>query len=699
MSGTFTQFPVGSTQYKINFDYLARAFVVVTLVKSSDSSQNKVLTVGNDYRFLNPTTLELLASQTGFDLVQIHRETSTGLIVEFRDGSVLTSSDLTNAELQAIHIAEEGRDQTIERGRQYADAAEKAAQQGEVWYNATRDLLIVNGVDSTLRTDLNGPNGYQLIPSVPSRTEFNQLAATISSSTFQNAKSSAELKHHLQASGNINVITFGDSTFYGATPGDLATPSFWNPPATLVRTINLLYGVTPHLKNWAISGTTLRGCITGDDQGNPAGGLTMEQRLISAMAEAPTLPAVVYCNHGINDSQLNLSIDQFRLDVITFINTCRKNGATPIYVTPNSNTPYAIIDYPKEKRLHSFVKVIRDVCAAMGVDVVDNFYYFMQTLKYVPATTLIPDGAHPSHWGYRMAGQNMAIPLVNAHTLSKVGDRAPITGTTVFDNIRKSRNLQYQVDNTFGMSLSGELDTVGPQGFNYPVILDEPTNDTFVAFHGIRWPSGCTGVLSYNGVPSTMYSGNLTNYSPTDLQWDSMFVPDSCKLYAGLHVIGALWSSPAAAGEGNGFGVSGLSLQKRRYVASAMFKNDNTQTLGNNCMLTTTVEIMPGGNFSLIHARSGAAIMNISLAATGGALNLDYQGQAFPLGTGITGGTYPVIIQIKDKVVSVSLGTINKDITLPNVPPEMIPAQRILMYAVQRTRTESSWVDVGNAAN
>lgn len=125
-NNTLTQFPAGQTQYKINFDYLARQFVVVTLVNSSNATLNRVLTSGNDYRFLNPTTIEILAPQTGFDILQVHRFTSTELLVDFRDGSVLTASSLTTAELQAIHISEEGRDQTVIAAKQYSDAALEA---------------------------------------------------------------------------------------------------------------------------------------------------------------------------------------------------------------------------------------------------------------------------------------------------------------------------------------------------------------------------------------------------------------------------------------------------------------------------------------------------------------------------------------------------------------------------------------------
>lgn len=126
-NATLGQYPSGSSQYKVEFDYLARSFVVVTLVSSTSPSTNKVLTQGIDYRFLNATTLEILTSQSGFDIVQIHRFTDSDLLVAFRDGSVLTSQDLTVAELQAIHIAEEGRDQTAILSKQYADQASAAS--------------------------------------------------------------------------------------------------------------------------------------------------------------------------------------------------------------------------------------------------------------------------------------------------------------------------------------------------------------------------------------------------------------------------------------------------------------------------------------------------------------------------------------------------------------------------------------------
>ena len=107
---------------------------------STDPTRNRVLTVGNDYRFLNSTTIEMLANQTGYDRVRIQRQTDSELVVSFRDGSVLTASDLTNAELQAIHIAEEGRDQTVDLAAEYAEAARLDAEAADKSRQEAHDI-------------------------------------------------------------------------------------------------------------------------------------------------------------------------------------------------------------------------------------------------------------------------------------------------------------------------------------------------------------------------------------------------------------------------------------------------------------------------------------------------------------------------------------------------------------------------------
>lgn len=128
---TLVQYPTGLQNYKITFDYLARPFVKVTLVNSEDKTKNKELKVGSDYKFINSTTIEILTSTSDFDIVQLHRYTQVDLVVDFRDGSVLTAKDLTNAELQAIHIAEEGRDQTVDLAKEYSEIAVDAGKEAK----------------------------------------------------------------------------------------------------------------------------------------------------------------------------------------------------------------------------------------------------------------------------------------------------------------------------------------------------------------------------------------------------------------------------------------------------------------------------------------------------------------------------------------------------------------------------------------
>ncbi|ASU01175.1 tail fibers protein [Vibrio phage JSF25] len=57
----------GQTDYTIPFEYLARKFVVVTLI----GQDRKVLTLNTDYRFTTKTTIGLLQRQLSVYQTQI----------------------------------------------------------------------------------------------------------------------------------------------------------------------------------------------------------------------------------------------------------------------------------------------------------------------------------------------------------------------------------------------------------------------------------------------------------------------------------------------------------------------------------------------------------------------------------------------------------------------------------------------------
>lgn len=100
--------------FAVNFEYLARKFVVVTLLGAT----RKELVINVDYRFTTPTQITTTLAEgpgTGYDLIEIRRVTSaTDRLVDFADGSILRAYDLNTSQIQSLHIAEEARDLTAD---------------------------------------------------------------------------------------------------------------------------------------------------------------------------------------------------------------------------------------------------------------------------------------------------------------------------------------------------------------------------------------------------------------------------------------------------------------------------------------------------------------------------------------------------------------------------------------------------------
>lgn len=100
--------------FNIPFEYLARKFVVVTLI----GVDRKVLTLNTDYRFATRTTISLTKAwgpADGYTTIELRRVTSTtDHLVDFTDGSILRAYDLNVAQIQTMHVAEEARDLTAD---------------------------------------------------------------------------------------------------------------------------------------------------------------------------------------------------------------------------------------------------------------------------------------------------------------------------------------------------------------------------------------------------------------------------------------------------------------------------------------------------------------------------------------------------------------------------------------------------------
>ena len=100
--------------FNIPFEYLARKFVVVTLI----GVDRKVLTINTDYRFATRTTISLTKAwgpADDYTTIELRRVTSTtDRLVDFTDGSILRAYDLNVAQIQTMHVAEEARDLTAD---------------------------------------------------------------------------------------------------------------------------------------------------------------------------------------------------------------------------------------------------------------------------------------------------------------------------------------------------------------------------------------------------------------------------------------------------------------------------------------------------------------------------------------------------------------------------------------------------------
>lgn len=100
----------GQTEFTIPFEFLARKFVVVTLI----GTDRKQLTLNSDYRFVGANKIALKELPSGdYTKIEIRRVTSaTDRLVAFTDGSILRANDMNLAQVQTMHVAEEARDLT-----------------------------------------------------------------------------------------------------------------------------------------------------------------------------------------------------------------------------------------------------------------------------------------------------------------------------------------------------------------------------------------------------------------------------------------------------------------------------------------------------------------------------------------------------------------------------------------------------------
>lgn len=99
------------TDFTIPFDYLKKSFITVRLGAVTTLTGGDYGDTGSDYYFLDKTTIRLKVAPASGESLTIRRHTSaTERVVTFKDASILKATDLDTSQMQAFHIAEEGRD-------------------------------------------------------------------------------------------------------------------------------------------------------------------------------------------------------------------------------------------------------------------------------------------------------------------------------------------------------------------------------------------------------------------------------------------------------------------------------------------------------------------------------------------------------------------------------------------------------------
>lgn len=462
----------------------------------------------------------------------------------------------------------------------------------------------------------------------------------------------------LLAGGIAQVIPcYGDSTMWGATVGNLAIQSPNNPPAILREAVNLLYGISVSCPNRAISGSTLRGMISGTDGSGSAFGDKIKAGGVDFSANA------IICNHGINDSQNNLDIVQYKKDLEEFVRLCRINGKVPVLATPNPNPaslglPSPIITEEKSKRLRNYVNVMRSVAMQTGCDLVDQFKFFEESTTQFRIEEIVPDGAHLSDAAYRQAGFNLAIPFICVSEIGLPGSQCGLENTTYFDNFTASRQLQYRGART-GSTLSGER-TASLQGVNFPFVLSRGVNGVSVLCLEYDDAANCdTSINSVNSGP--LYpQKQFGNQSYQD--WSADRIIDK-KLFAGLNVLNVAFNL-VSPGNGVSLTFSGVRIPAQ-YVASvtgtAAQDNYSPEFLTSGSTLSCSLYFGAAGEISLVD-KSNSTVCRLYIST--GTVKADMYKNGLvvstnTLGSGVSEGYYDVTFTAAPASLAVVFGGIS----------------------------------------
>ncbi|QVD48963.1 tail fiber protein [Pseudomonas phage vB_Pci_PCMW57] len=186
--------------FTIPFEYLARKFVVVTLIGAT----RRELILNTEYRFTTNTTITTTKAwgpADNFDLIEIRRLTSaTERLVDFADGSILRAYDLNISQVQSLHIAEEARDLTADTIGVNND--------GDLDARARKIVNLADGVNDGDAVNLRQQKQW-------AGSALNSATASAASAAASEASRQASLAQaNASATSAVQSSQFKDQSFY-----------------------------------------------------------------------------------------------------------------------------------------------------------------------------------------------------------------------------------------------------------------------------------------------------------------------------------------------------------------------------------------------------------------------------------------------------------------------------------------------------
>jgi lysophospholipase L1-like esterase len=530
---------------------------------------------------------------------------------------------------------------------------------------------------------LAAPGGVDLVNGAAKQSDLSALDSRVDYLEYiqgDTNKTAAHIAKMLSDGGSPIISCYGDSTMYGQVTNSGPAQDPNNPPSKLQLALNLIYGVSLTVNNRGISGSNLRGMMSGTD----GSGSTFESKISPGGVDQNA--HVIICNHGINNSQDDLSIDQYRLDLVEFVRLCRINGKVPVLETPNPCPPILITTEAKNKRLLSYVRVMRDVARKMGIDLVDTYDLMTKSFKYFRPEEMYPDGVHPASFVYRQCGFNLAVPFISSATISKPGDFSTLTNVSYFDNLTLNRMIQTQPSRG-GQLLTAARPTSGvAQGVNYPVIFGDAIK--CFSIWGLQWNDAANCAVLDNGESSGSYYQQKQFGNQSSLDWDS-----DCKFYgrklAGLHVIGVLFDM-VTTGLGSSFAFGGIALPELKDQSftgpQAQVDSGTSSVVDAGDTMVFKANIDSTGVY--LSDKGGSAVLNVR--NNGGVITVDlYKNnsivQTGASGSGVAVGEYGVEIKSYDTSVDVTVGIITVSIPVTSKLPNMKMYSAFINYSIKPT--------------